>query len=153
LKNNAPFINPNPNPITAKVQNDHWSFRHNYSFHKRIFSLNRRSSDLPLCSKKLWPWTLTCMYTNYIIVSQPSIYIRLSTCTIYIFSTENVHYVPWHVVSDDIFSPLFKLSCNVSLYLRYDFVEVEMVIYSVARGSYWLVIVDCSMCLRRNIYI
>jgi len=90
------------------------------------------------------------MYTNYITVSQPSIYqIKLH----YMFSTENVHYVPWHVVSDDIFFPLFKLSCNVSLYLRYDFVEVEMVIYSAASGSYWLVIVDCSMCLRTNIYI
>ncbi|KAJ6719460.1 hypothetical protein OIU79_007174 [Salix purpurea] len=24
--------------------------------------------------------------------------------------------VPWHVVSDDIFFPLFTLFCNVSLY-------------------------------------
>ena len=91
------------------------------------------------------------MYTNYIIVSQPSTY---QITLLYIFSTENVHYVPWHVVSDDIFPPsLHSFVYNVSLYLRYGFVEVEMVIYSVVRGSYWVAIVDCSMCLRKNIYI
>ena len=94
------------------------------------------------------------LHVHEFTVSQPNTYDHIKL-EYYIFITKNVHHVPWHVVSDDIF-PLslhffVMLPCIRS---RYNFVEIEMVIYSVACGSYWLFIVDCSMCLRmKHVYL
>ena len=119
--------------------------------HPQVGFLSQSSLQRPSPLLQEAPAMNSYLHVHEFTVSQPNTYhIKLH----YIFITKNVHHVPWHVVSDDIF-PLslhffVMLPCIRS---RYNFVEIEMVIYSVACGSYWLFIVDCSMRLRINMHV
>jgi len=135
--NNSVPVNPNTNPGARELSGDKRSFQHNLSINIRVLRLHCHYSHPCLCSKELWPWTLTCKRNKWLYHNTALQFIQMLLILNYM--TEFSLYLDTlkPLCFSNALHPLTNISfcCKLSCVIAF---EIVMGIYSASCSIAWL---------------